>query len=127
MYLRLVRDSASTSKECLQKEVMAALTSNLKAFLGGGEIMVCRGSGREYCWLRSLTRVNHEFLMLWWRAYRPCWKRMLDGPRRATMWRRVNWCLWTSAGAGREPDRKYRAGAGVLGWRRWSLCRVSLL
>ena len=50
------------------------------------------GSGREHCWLRSLTWVNQEFLMLWWRTYRPCWKRILDGPRRATMWRMVYWC-----------------------------------
>ena len=35
--------------------------------------------------------------------------------------------MWIRAGAGREPDRKWRAGAGVRGWRRWSLCRVSLL
>ena len=45
----------------------------------------------------------------------------------AIIWRRVNWCLWSRAGAGREPERKCRAGAGVRGWRRWSLCSVSLL
>ena len=25
--------------------------------------------------------MNHEFLIMWWRKYRLCWKRMLDGPR----------------------------------------------
>ena len=68
MYRRLVRGSASAIKEILQKEEMAALTSDLNAFLVGGEIMVWRGSGREYFWLRSLTWVNQEFLMLWWRT-----------------------------------------------------------
>ena len=72
MYLRLVKDSASAIREVLQKEQMAALTSSLYAFFGGGEIRVWRGSGREYCWLISLTWVNQEFLMLWWRTYRPC-------------------------------------------------------
>ena len=71
------------------------------------------GSGREYCWLRSLTCVYQEFLMLWWRTYTPCWYKMLDGPNRDIMWRRVYWWIWTSAGAGRDPDRKWRAGAGV--------------
>ena len=55
MYLRLDRDSASSIRDFLQKEVMAVLTSNLKVFFGGGEIMIWRGSGREYCWLRTLT------------------------------------------------------------------------
>ena len=55
IYLRLGRDSASTKRELLQKEVMAVLTSDFKAFFGGGEIMIWRGSGREYCWERSLT------------------------------------------------------------------------
>ena len=68
MYLRLVRDPASTIREFLQKEMMAAFTSRLKVLFGGGEIMVWRGSGREYCWLRTLTWVNQEFLQLWWRT-----------------------------------------------------------
>ena len=53
--------------------------------------------------------------------YKPCWWRILKGPSIATMWRRVYWCWWTSAGAGRDPERKWRAGAGVQGLRRWSL------
>ena len=48
MYLRLGRDSASAISESLQKEVMAVFTSDLNDFFGGGEIMICRGSGREY-------------------------------------------------------------------------------
>ena len=51
---------------------MAVLTSDLNALFSGGEIMICSGSGRLYCWLRSLTWVNQEFLMLWWRMYNPC-------------------------------------------------------
>ena len=48
MYLKLVRDSASAIKEILQKEDIAALTSDLNFFFGGGAVMVWRGSGREY-------------------------------------------------------------------------------
>ena len=51
---------------------------------------------------------------------------MLVGPRVATMRRSVNWCLCSRAGAGREPERKCRAAAGVLEWRRCSCCKVSL-
>ena len=51
--------------------------------------------------------------------YKQCWWRILEGPSIATMWRRVYWCWWTSAGAGRDPERKWRAG--VQGLRRWSL------
>ena len=35
--------------------------------------------------------------------------------------------MCSRAGAGREPERKCRAGAGVWGWRRWSRWRVNLL
>ena len=35
--------------------------------------------------------------------------------------------LENRAGIGRDPDRKWRAGAGVWGCRAWSLCRVILL
>ena len=68
MYLRLGRDSASFIKESLQKEVIAVLTTDLNGILEGGEAMMCRGSGREYCRLRPLTWVNQEFLMLLWRT-----------------------------------------------------------
>ena len=34
--------------------------------------------------------------------------------------------MWIRAGAGRDPDKKCRAGAGVRGWRRCSRCKVSL-
>ena len=56
--------------------------------------------------------------------YRACWWRILPVPRRATMCRRVSWCWWSKAGEGREPERKWTAGAGVWGWRHWSLWRV---
>ena len=67
MYRRLVSGSASAIRDALQNEMIAALTSALKDFLGGGEIMIWMGSGREYCWLRFLSWVNHEFFRLWWR------------------------------------------------------------
>ena len=57
--------------------------------------------------------MNQEIWTLCWITYRPCWKRTLDRPRRATMWWIVYWCVCTCAGPGREPERKCRAGAGV--------------
>ena len=97
---------------------MAALTLAFQTGLeDGGDIRERRerrGSSREYWIVRSLTLENHEFLMPCWRMKKACFQRMLAGPRRAIIRRSPSCLMCRVAGAGRVPERKYTAGAGVL-------------
>ena len=55
----------------------------------------------------------------------PCFHKMLEGPKLAIIKRRPSCLMWSMAGAGRVPDRKYTTGAGVRGYSRWSRSSVT--